>query len=205
MNLLFKIADKLSSLINIRIALLIGKLKLKLYNIKFGNNLKLYGYPLIEAKNGSEIVIGNNVTLVSNSKYTLLGVKHPTIIRTLNESAKIIIGDDVGISGATICASKSIIIGKNTMFGANAMVADTDFHPINPINRRYNQNQDQIGKKEILIGENVFIGAEAVILKGVHIGDNSVIGAGSIVTKDIPDNVIAAGNPCIVIRKIVSD
>ena len=90
-----------------------------------------------------------------------------------------------------------IFVGNNVMFGPNVTVS-AGTHPINP-ELRSKQAQYNI---PIHIGNNVWIGANSVILPGVDIGDNSVIGAGSIVTKDIPSNVIAVGNPCRVLREI---
>ena len=92
-----------------------------------------------------------------------------------------------------------IYVGDGTMFGPNVTVA-TAGHPIMPELRRqaYQYNMT------VRIGKNCWIGAGAIILPGVTIGDNSVIGAGSVVTKDVPDGVVAVGNPCRVLRKINS-
>ncbi len=88
-----------------------------------------------------------------------------------------------------------IEIGKNVLFGPSVTVA-TVGHPINPTMREY------MYAAAIRIGDNVWIGAVAVICPGVSIGENSVIGAGSVITQDIPANCVAAGNPCKVIREI---
>lgn len=90
-----------------------------------------------------------------------------------------------------------IYVGDGTMFGPNVTVA-TAGHPIMPELRRqaYQYNMT------VRVGKNCWIGAGAIILPGVTIGDNSVIGAGSVVTKDIPDGVVAVGNPCRVLREI---
>lgn len=90
-----------------------------------------------------------------------------------------------------------IFIGNNVMFAPNVTVA-TATHPINPI-LRSKQAQYNL---PVHIGNNVWIGTGAIILPGVTIGDNTVIGAGSVVTKDIPSNVVAIGNPCRVLREI---
>lgn len=90
-----------------------------------------------------------------------------------------------------------IFVGNNVMFGPNVTVS-AGTHPIHP-ELRSKQAQYNI---PIHIGNNVWIGANSVILPGVNIGDNLVIGAGSIVTKDIPSNVVAVGNPCRVLREI---
>lgn len=88
-----------------------------------------------------------------------------------------------------------IIIGKNVLFGPSVTIA-TVGHPLNPTMREY------MYTAPVKIGDNVWIGAGAVICPGVTIGNGSVIGAGSVVVKDIPENCIAVGNPCKVLREI---
>lgn len=97
----------------------------------------------------------------------------------------------------TLVDDGDIFIGDNCMFAPGVIIA-TASHPIEPELRRkaYQFNV------AVRICSNVWIGAGAVVLPGVTIGDNSVIGAGSIVTKDIPPNVVAVGNPCRVMREI---
>lgn len=90
-----------------------------------------------------------------------------------------------------------IFVGNNVLFGPNVTVS-AGTHPIHP-ELRSKQAQYNI---TIHIGNNVWIGANSVILPGVNIGDNSVIGAGSVVTGDIPSNVVAVGNPCRLLREI---
>lgn len=90
-----------------------------------------------------------------------------------------------------------VTIGKNVMFAPNVSIY-TAGHPVHPDSR----NSGYEYGIPITIGDNVWMGGSSVVLPGVHIGNNVVIGAGSVVTKDIPDNVIAAGNPCRVIRAI---
>ena len=91
----------------------------------------------------------------------------------------------------------AIYVGDDTMFAPNVVITTTN-HTINPELREKRMQY----VKPVHIGKNVWIGSGAVILPGVTIGDNSVIGAGSIVTKDIPANVVAVGNPCRVLREI---
>ncbi|HSC55287.1 MAG TPA: sugar O-acetyltransferase [Phnomibacter sp.] len=90
-----------------------------------------------------------------------------------------------------------VTIGSRTMFGPNVQVY-TATHPLNHIERSSGREY----AKAIVIGEDVWVGGSAVICPGVTIGDRTVIGAGSVVTKDIPADVIAAGNPCRVIRSL---
>ena len=97
----------------------------------------------------------------------------------------------------TLIDDTHIYVGDNVMFGPN-VVLTTATHPIHPELRKKRAEYNL----SIKIGNNVWIGAGAIILPGVTIGDNSVIGAGSVVTKDIPSNVVAVGNPCKILRKI---
>lgn len=97
----------------------------------------------------------------------------------------------------TLVDDTHIYVGDHTMFAPNVIVA-TAAHPILPELRE----QEYQYNSPVHIGRNCWIGAGAVILPGVTIGDNTVIGAGSVVTKDIPENVVAVGNPCRVLREI---
>ncbi|HEY6795298.1 MAG TPA: acyltransferase [Kineosporiaceae bacterium] len=122
------------------------------------------------------------------------------VIRTLAPKARICIGPDVGMSGGSICSAVSVVIGRGSMLGADVTIADTDFHPIDTEDRRYRPLPEGNASDAVVIGNNVFLGTRTVVLKGVTIGDNSVIGAGSVVTRDIPGNSVAAGQPAKVIR-----
>lgn len=97
----------------------------------------------------------------------------------------------------TLVDDGNIYIGDYVMFGPNVTIA-TAGHPVEPHLRRKALQYNA----DIHVGNNVWIGAGAIILPGVSIGDNSVIGAGSVVTKDIPAGVVAVGNPCRVLREI---
>lgn len=91
-------------------------------------------------------------------------------------------------------------IGKNVQFAPNVAIY-TAGHPVHPDSR----NSGYEYGIDITIGDNVWLGGNTVVMPGVHIGNNVVIGGGSVVTKDIPDDVIAVGNPCRVLRKITED
>ena len=97
----------------------------------------------------------------------------------------------------TLVDDGHIYVGDKVMFGPNVTVATAN-HPIDPDLRSRGLQYN----KDVHIGENAWIGAGVIIVPGVSIGKNAVIGAGSIVTKDIPDNVVAVGNPCRVIREV---
>ena len=100
-------------------------------------------------------------------------------------------------SNLTLVDDGHIYVGDRVMIGPNVTIATAN-HPIEPglRGRALQYNRD------VYIGENAWIGAGAVIVPGVRIGKNAVIGAGSVVTRDIPDNVVAVGNPCRVLREV---
>ena len=120
-------------------------------------------------------------------------------ILAMEENSAVIIGDNVIFAnGASIQAISKITIGDNVMIGVNCFLVDTDGHDLDPDKR-------MIGSgiaSPITIHNNVYIYYNSVVLKGVTIGENSVIGSCSVVTKDIPANVFAAGNPARVIRNL---
>jgi acetyltransferase-like isoleucine patch superfamily enzyme len=92
-----------------------------------------------------------------------------------------------------LCAGKSIEIGESTILGSGAMLIDNDFHV--PEGTWEWADDFQTGARPIKVGRGVFIGARALVLKGVTIGDRAVIGAGAVVTRDVPAGQVAAGNP----------
>ena len=100
-------------------------------------------------------------------------------------------------SNLTLVDDGHVYVGDKVMFGPNVTIATAN-HLIEPDLRSKGLQYN----KDVHIGENTWIGAGAVIVPGVHIGKNTVIGAGSVVTKDIPDGVIAVGNPCRILREV---
>ena len=145
-------------------------------------------------------IIGDNVEINSSVRDNPTGGGYLTSLNSL-EGATLIIGNDVGISHSAITAKERVEIGNNVLIGTNCMITDTDFHPIDAEQRRIN-DKTAIKSAPIKIGNNVFIGARSIILKGVTIGENSVVGAGSVVTKDVPANEIWAGNPAKFIKEV---
>ena len=175
------------------------KIILKLTKVEYGRNLQLKGTPLIYNKKGAKIMIGDNCLIKSSFLSNLVGLYSRTIIVTRVEDARIVIGNNVGISGTTIYARKEIIIGDNTNIGGNVKILDNDFHPIEA-EARLEDNKDKIGTASVIIGKNCFIGCNALILKGTVLGDNCVVGAGAVVCGKFEANSVIAGNPAKVIR-----
>lgn len=177
------------------------KIFMKLNKVNFGENLNLFGIPVILKKKGSILQIGTNCSIKSSFLSNLIGLYQRTIIITRTQEAKIEIGNNVGISGATIYAREGIFIGDNTLIGANTKILDNDFHPIE-VEARNRDDKEMIRSKKINIGKDCFIGCNALILKGTIIGDGSVVGAGSVVSGKFPSGVIIAGNPARIIRGV---
>lgn len=150
-----------------------GKLTLG-SNINIGSNVKIYTNNTL----GDNVVVGDNVELRCNNGNKIVIGKNCTINRN-----SVIIGN-VDIGSNCLIAPSVFILGANHVFS----------DPTIPINNQGSQS------KGVIIEENVWIGANTVIVDGVHISANSVIGAGSVVTKNIPKNSIAVGNPCTVIK-----
>ena len=119
----------------------------------------------------------------------------------MRKDAHVIIGNNVGMSSTVIRACKRIEIGNHVKIGANCILIDTDSHSKNYLVRR-GQYTDWGESSPIIIEDDVFIGANCIVLKGVTIGARSIIAAGSIVTKNIPPDSIAGGNLAKVIGSL---
>ena len=163
------------------------------WGVNVGSKSRFYGKTVFRTEPNSIISIGDNCQFNSTHRSNLIGVYSPCIISTIAKNSEIYIGNNCGFSGTVIGAALSIKLGNNVRCGANTLITDSDWHFDD---RRTGENAP------IVIEDNVWLGYGVKVLKGVHIGENSVIGAGSIVTHDIPANVVAAGNPCKVIRLI---
>jgi acetyltransferase-like isoleucine patch superfamily enzyme len=161
-----------------------------IYGVKMGRKNIFFGLPYFHKQALSTIKIGNSCSFRSDSNSNLIGVNHKCIISTHSNNAIIEIKDNSGFSGVTIGAAKKIVIGNNVLCGANAVITDFDWH----------SSRLDSPPSEIIIHDNEWLGLNVLVLKGVEIGENSIIGANSVVTNNIPANVIAAGNPCKVIK-----
>lgn len=168
-----------------------------------GDDVRFFGIPLIQQHPGSSISISNAVTVTSAARYTALGVTQRTLVRTVLPGATIGIGSDTGLSGAVVVAAKEIEIGRRCLIGAGAMLVDTDFHPVVPRggSRRY-ASIESADSEPVDVGDDVFIGARAILLKGTRIGEGSVVGAGAVVNGDWPARSIIAGNPARLIGEL---
>ena len=163
----------------------------------WGKRLTVFGRLIVHGQ--GRFVIGDDVTLVSDVMINPSAGGSKCAFSFVN-NGKITIGNRVGISLSYISAAESVTIEDDVIIGADCMIADNDFHPLNAKERILHQNE-HIKTSPVLIQQGAFLGARCIVLKGVTIGKNAVIGAGAVVTRDVPANQIWAGNPAKFIRE----
>jgi acetyltransferase-like isoleucine patch superfamily enzyme len=179
------------------------KWEARLRGVKVLGRLDLAGRPVISVAHGSQMVLGDGVSLFSAMRSNPLGCFQPCVLRTLAAGAELRLDRGVGMSGAVLCASRAIHIGEGTILGAGAMILDNDFHQPG---ENWGWKLDYMtGAQPVCLGRGVFVGARAIILKGVTIGDRAVIGAGAVVVRDVPAGMVAAGNPARVLGQYRKD
>ncbi|MBC7829697.1 MAG: acyltransferase [Chitinophagaceae bacterium] len=154
----------------------------------------------LQVQNNGTMSLGDDVRFNSSLSSNFVGLYKSCTI-AVTSKGRLQIGDGSGFSGVSIYCDAAITIGRYVNCGGNVSIWDTDFHPLNAEDRRVN-DVTKIISVPIEIGDDVFIGANSIILKGVKIGARSIIGAGSVVTKHIPADEIWAGNPAKFIKNI---
>ena len=169
--------------------------------IPWGRGWRFYGVPIIQKHRHSTMSFGSGLQLRSALRSNPLAPNHPVILATWGEGALLEVGDNLAMTGGTLCAAERIAIGNNVAIGANTIVMDTDFHPLDAALRRLEPSRG--ATRPVVIEDDVFIGVNCLILKGVTIRRGSVIGAGSVVTGSVPPHVVAAGNPARVVRELL--
>ncbi len=166
----------------------------------FGRGIVFYGIPIFRIGKRATVAIGNNVVFTSDPKVNMVGLSKKCSF-FVADGASLTIGQNSGFSGVSIYCTRKVSIGDFVTCGGNVSIWDTDFHPSNWRERRENL-RGVIASAPVHIGNDVFIGANCIILKGVTIGDRSVLGAGSVVAGVIPAGEIWAGNPARFIRSL---
>ncbi len=122
-----------------------------------------------------------------------------------------VVGDFTLLNGALVMADERIEIGSHCLISWNVGIADSDFHPLEPAQRLIDAQavapfykdrppRPKLETRPVKICDNVWIGMNAIVLKGVTIGENSVVAAGAVVTKSVPANCVVAGNPAVVVK-----
>lgn len=161
------------------------------------------GIPIISVdRKKSKIIMGENLRMNNGNAGNWIGFSARCSLVALDE-ATIRIGDNVGMSQTAICAvGADITIGNHTLLGGGVKIYSSDFHSLNYMDRRDHKEADCQNRNSapVVIGDDCFIGAGTIILKGVAIGCRTIVGAGSVVTKSLPEDCIAGGNPCKIIK-----
>lgn len=161
--------------------------------LELGKGIVFNGRPYLYRCAGSKITLGDRICFNSLLRSNPIGCSRPVSLRTMRPGAEIILGKGVGLSSTAVCAALRVEIGEGTFVGADTYIFDNDFH--SPIGEWNWGNSSPDNPKPVIIGRGVFIGARAIILKGVTIGDRAVVGAGAVVCKDVPAGHLAVGNP----------
>jgi len=182
-------------------------------NIKLGGNIHVLGLGTFMAERpGAQVCIGNDFTAYYHCRIAAWG------------SGSIRIGNYCSLGSGTILdCRESVILGDHVLISWNVLVSDFDPHPIDPVLRSseieyshfmtfprfarrpapdFDRSSYRFVTKPVVIESDVWIGARAIILKGVRIGRGSVVGAGSVVTRDVPEYSVVAGNPAKVVKHI---
>ena len=204
MNILYfgyKLISKFGKFFFPKYYTIIAKLKFRILDVSFGKNLIVDGKVILSPVKG-KITIGHSFQLNSRYKSNLVGLTTPATFQVIRDG-KIQIGNNCGFSSPVISSRKAVLIGNNVMLGGNVRIYDHDYHSLNHLHRKQNINEHpHVLAKEVIIEDDVFIGVNVTILKGVSIGARSIIGAGSVVTiQRIPPDSTVAGNPAKIINK----
>lgn len=165
-----------------------------------GHHFRSSGKIRIKARKTGSIIFGNHVTLLAGWRSNRVGLTGPVILHTW-EGGQIEIGDHTGATSVVISSRSSVKIGSHCKIGGNVRIFDHDFHALNCEIRRKRETDEDIRSRPVDIGDDVFIGTNSIILKGVKIGNGAVIGAGSVVTSNVPQGATAAGNPAKIIQQ----
>lgn len=171
----------------------------KAFNVKHEKFI-VNGLPVIRVGKNGRISIGNNFKMNNGKHFNQIGRQQPCFFIV---NGKLVLKNNVGISNSAIICQNKITIGNNVKIGGNTVIYDTDFHSVDFKERRnFEIDLEEAHSEEIIIGDDVFIGAHTTILKGVQVGNRSVIGACSLVTTHIPPDEIWGGVPARFIKKI---
>jgi len=154
----------------------------------------------LRSRKRKAVVIGKHVSCYAGCSFAIA------------ENGTCTIGDFTLLNGALIMAEDKIDIGSHCLISWNVGIADSDFHPLEPAQRLIDAQalapffkdrpaRPKLKTAPVRIADNVWVGMNAVILKGVTIGENSIVAAGSVVTKSIPPNTVVAGNPAVIVKE----
>jgi len=171
-------------------------------NVQFGEGFYCESAQIfrhLRSKESGAVIIGKHVSCYAGCSFAI------------GKNGRCTIGDFTLVNGALIMAEDRIDIGSHCLISWNVGIADSDFHPLEPAQRLIDAQalapffkdrppRPKLKTAPVIISDNVWIGMNATILKGVTIGENSVVAAGSVVTKSVPPNTVVAGNPAVAVK-----
>lgn len=201
---------KVPSILRTTYYLRVNRIVFRAKGAKYGKNLRIYNKTNIGGK--GHIVIGDDFICSSGNSINPISRNIEASFYTDLEESVIRIGDRVGISSSCLWAKNNITIGNDVNIGSDCVILDHDAHPHDHFKRRramafaipFKEYSKLIPSAPVVIGNDVWIGARSTILKGVTIGDRTIVAAGSVVTKSLPPDCIAGGNPCQIIKYLDS-
>ena len=172
-------------------------------NVEFGEGFYCESAQVFKkmlSKKTRAVVFGNHVSVYAGCSFAI------------QKDGRCTVGDFTLLNGAIVMAEELVEIGSHCLISWGVGIADSDFHPLEPAQRLIDSQalapffknrppRPKLKTAPVKIGDNVWIGMNAVILKGVTIGENSVVAAGAVVTKSVPANTIVAGNPAVEVKK----
>ena len=172
-----------------------------LWGVRHHGGVRFQGRMIIRAHRVGEISLGRNVVFNSQSRTNLVGLMGPNILDVFN-GGRIIVGDYTGFSSIVISSRSEIRIGSRVKVGGNVRIFDHDFHSLDANIRCSTRDREDVRSKPIVIEDDVFIGTNALILKGTVIGARSIVAAGSVVFGlQIPPDSLVKGNPAQIIKR----
>lgn len=194
--LILKVSYTLMESISVFYSGLKFRFKLMLIGGVCGQGLKADGRILVRALKKGKLKIGKNFTIHSRQGSTLGGITNDSSFMMIYDG-EIEIGDNCGFTGTVFSARTKIKVGSNVLIGANTRIFDHDYHSMNYKDRRESKTDAEATKTlPVIIGDDVFIGNQCQILKGVKIGARSIISSNSVVSlRNIPEDSVVAGNP----------
>lgn len=187
------------ALVRMRFYPMLNRALLKKKGAVLGRNVQIPGKLNLVTSGNNDIGIGDNFYFSSGDAVNPISSNLQGAIY-LENGASLKIGNNVGMSSTRLWIHESARIGNNVKIGGCVLITDTDAHPMDYKVRR--TSNEGTKSAPIVIEDDVWVGAHSIILKGVTIGARSIIGAGSVVTKSIPADCVAAGNPCRVIKDL---
>lgn len=191
---LFKVVKAVSRRIRTWCSTLHVRMLFRLNGIRYGHGLKAVGIPSVNVSLGGSATIGERFTIRTGCGNTEVGSVGSRI--RIGPKGVLKIGDRVGMSNATIVCEESVEIGDDVFIGGGVQVFDTNFHSTEAsVRTSGRETRADVRTAPVRIGARVFLGADAVVCKGVSIGDDAVVAARSVVVCEIPAGEIWGGNP----------